>query len=56
MLSFDVAKKVKGIDLILYGHDHTRFLKKVISNNNDTVLCINPSCYAKAVGDVQIRN
>ena len=53
--SFDVAKKVKGIDLILYGHDHTRFLKKVISNNNDTVLCINPSCYAKAVGDVQIR-
>jgi len=53
--SFDVAKKVKGIDLILYGHDHTRFLKKVISNNNDTVLCINPSCYAKAVGDVRIR-
>lgn len=53
--SFDVAKKVKGIDLILYGHDHTRFLKKVISNNIDTVLCINPSCYAKAVGDVQIR-
>lgn len=53
--SFDVAKKVKGIDLILYGHDHTCFLKKVISNNNDTVLCINPSCYAKAVGDVQIR-
>lgn len=53
--SFDVAKKVKGIDLILYGHDHTRFLKKVISNNNDTVLCINPSCYAKAVGDIQIR-
>ena len=53
--SFDVAKKVKGIDLILYGHDHTRFFKKVISNNNDTVLCINPSCYAKAVGDVQIR-
>lgn len=53
--SFDVAKKVKGIDLILYGHDHTRFLKKVISNNNDTILCINPSCYAKAVGDVQIK-
>ena len=53
--SFNVAKKVKGIDLILYGHDHTRFLKKVISNNNDTVLCINPSCYAKAVGDVQIK-
>ncbi len=53
--SFDVAKKVKGIDLILYGHDHTRFLKEVISNNNDTVLCINPSCYAKAVGDVRIR-
>ena len=53
--SFDVAKKVKGIDLILYGHDHTRFIKKIISNNNDTILCINPSCYAKAVGDVQIR-
>ena len=53
--SFDAAKKVKGIDLILYGHDHTRFIKKIISNNNDTILCINPSCYAKAVGDVQIR-
>ena len=53
--SFDVAKKVKGIDLILYGHDHTRFIKNIISNNNDTILCINPSCYAKAVGDVQIR-
>ena len=53
--SFDVAKKVKGIDLILYGHDHTRFIKNIISNNNDTILCINPSCYAKAIGDVQIR-
>jgi 2',3'-cyclic-nucleotide 2'-phosphodiesterase/3'-nucleotidase len=53
--SMEVARKVPGFDLILYGHDHTLhqdIVKNAITGKN--VLCLDPSCNALYVSDAQI--
>lgn len=50
----EVAEKVDGFDLILYGHDHVRHCQTVISPNGSPVLLLNPSASAMLVGDAKI--
>ena len=38
-----VAREVPGFDLVLFGHDHTRHLDKVVNVAGDTVLCMDPA-------------
>lgn len=53
--SLEVAQKVPGFDLILYGHDHTRHIDRTVNRQGDSVLCLDPSCEAYYVGDAQIE-
>ena len=50
----EVAEKVDGFDLILYGHDHVRHCQTVISPSGSPVLLLNPSASAMLVGDAKI--
>lgn len=50
-----VAREVAGFDVIFFGHDHNSRIKNVVNVNGDSVLCVNPSCNAVAVGDVSVR-
>jgi len=52
--SIEVAKKVSGFDLILYGHDHARHSNIVKGPEGKDVLCLDPSCNAYLVSDAQI--
>lgn len=52
--TLEVAEKVDGFDLILYGHDHVRHIQTAYSPNGSQVLLINPSSNAYYVGDAQI--
>ena len=53
--SIEVAQKVPGFDLILYGHDHTRHSDTVTNVEGKNVLCLDPSCNAFLVSDAQIK-
>lgn len=50
----EVAEKVDGFDLILFGHDHVRHCQTVYGPNGNPVLLLNPSASAMLVGDAQI--
>lgn len=50
----EVAEKVDGFDLILFGHDHVRNCQTVISPSGSPVLLLNPSASAMLVGDAKI--
>ena len=53
--SLTVARQVPGFDLILFGHDHTRFSGNVVNNSGQSVLCLDPSCDALMVSDATIH-
>lgn len=50
----EVAEKVDGFDLILFGHDHVKHSQTVFSPDGSPVLLLNPSASAMLVGDAQI--
>lgn len=45
----EVAEKVAGFDLILYGHDHTPRVESVKNPNNQEVICAGPNSNARSV-------
>ena len=49
-----VAREVPGFDLVLFGHDHTRHLDKVVNIKGDTVLCMDPANNAITVADATL--
>lgn len=49
-----VAREVPGFDVVFYGHDHTLHKDWVKNVEGDSVLCLDPSCYANYVGDATI--
>ena len=49
-----VAREVPGFDLVLFGHDHTRHLDKVVNVAGDTVLCMDPANNAITVADATL--
>ncbi|MCI6161177.1 MAG: 5'-nucleotidase C-terminal domain-containing protein [Prevotellaceae bacterium] len=53
--SIQIAKEVPGFDLVLYGHDHTQRQEIITADNGSIVVCLDPSCDARLVGDVQIE-
>ena len=48
--SMKVAAEVDGLDLVLMGHDHQRFLSEVISPSGKKVPVVNPANNARAIG------
>ena len=50
----EIAEKVNGFDLILFGHDHVRHSQTVFSPDGSPVLLLNPSSNAFFIGDAQI--
>jgi len=53
--SLTIAREVEGFDIILFGHDHTRYAGWVKSNAGKEVLCLDPSCDAYMVSDATIN-
>lgn len=52
--SLTVAREVLGFDLILFGHDHTRYSGSIKNKDGKDILCLNPSCDALMVSDATI--
>ncbi len=50
----EVAEEVQGIDLILYGHDHTDNMEEIENRNGSSVLCVNPGSNAISVAEVNL--
>jgi len=53
--ALSLATSVPGIDVVFFGHDHSDCCKKVINNENDSVLLINPGGFGFNVSDVSIQ-
>ena len=53
--SFTVAREVRGFDIILFGHDHTRYSGSIKNKDGKDILCLNPSCDALMVSDATIN-
>lgn len=43
-----LAQSIDGIDAIFYGHDHEEYCGKVENPSGDSVLVVNPGCYAES--------
>ena len=52
--SLTIAREVEGFDIILFGHDHTRYSGWVKNKAGKEVLCLDPSCDAYMVSDATI--
>lgn len=50
-----VAHQVEGIDVIFFGHDHTTRQATICNGDNSSVVCLNPSCNARAVASAEIK-
>ena len=53
--SLRIAREVAGFDLILFGHDHTRYADVVQNVEGNDVVCLDPSSNAYMVSDAQIE-
>ncbi len=49
-----VAEQVPGFDIVMGGHDHKKFNKKVMNTAGDTVYLLDPQSHGKAVASIQI--
>lgn len=52
--SLRVAREVPGFDLILFGHDHTRFSGSIKDTNGKEVVCLDPANNALTVAEAKI--
>ena len=53
--SIKVAKEVPGFDIVLFGHDHTRFHDIITNNAGQEVVCLDPANNALSIADVSIE-
>ena len=49
-----VAKQIPGFDVIMFGHDHTRFNQKIKNIEGKEVLCIDPANNAMTVAQADV--
>lgn len=52
--SLKVAREVPGFDVVLFGHDHTRYNDYVTNAEGRQVLCLNPANNAMAVAEATL--
>jgi 2',3'-cyclic-nucleotide 2'-phosphodiesterase/3'-nucleotidase len=52
--SKQVASEVPGFDLVLFGHDHTRYLETISNKDGHEVLCMDPANNAMTVADATL--
>lgn len=52
--SLRIAREVPGFDMVLFGHDHTKFGEVIKNVEGKDVLCMNASCNALMVCDASI--
>lgn len=52
--SLEVATNVPGFDVVMMGHDHSRYCQKIVNIEGDSVLLINPASNGRVVGDVDV--
>ncbi|MGI6242817.1 MAG: bifunctional metallophosphatase/5'-nucleotidase [Prevotella sp.] len=52
--SLQVAREVPGFDVMMFGHDHTRFMDTIKNVEGKNVLCLNPANNAMAVGEATL--
>lgn len=50
-----VAKNVPGLDIVLTGHDHTRYNRVAMAADGDSVVIVNPANNAEAVSVVNVN-
>lgn len=50
-----IARNIPGFDIILFGHDHNPRCVTVKNTENQSVLCLDPSCNAIFVADADIQ-
>ncbi|MBR5633942.1 MAG: bifunctional metallophosphatase/5'-nucleotidase [Prevotella sp.] len=50
-----IARNIPGFDLILFGHDHTRYSETITNIEGKPVVCLNPANNAYAVADATIE-
>lgn len=53
--SLKIAKEIPGFDLILFGHDHKKYVETIKNSDGQNVLCMNPSSNAYFVCDAEIN-
>ena len=50
-----IARNIPGFDLILFGHDHTRYSETITNIEGKPVVCLNPANNATAIADATIE-
>ncbi|MBR6456423.1 MAG: 5'-nucleotidase C-terminal domain-containing protein [Prevotella sp.] len=50
-----IARNIPSFDLILFGHDHTRYSETITNIGGKPVVCLNPANNAYAVADATIE-
>lgn len=50
-----VAEQVPGFDIILAGHDHQRYNKKIVNVDGDTVFLVDPQSHGRAVASIVVK-
>lgn len=53
--SEQIAREVPGFDIVFFGHDHIVHNEWIENVKGDSVLCLDPSCFAKNVADARIE-
>jgi len=52
--SLETARQVDGLDIVFYGHDHTRFDGEITSATGKKVLMLDPTNNARYIADAEI--